>query len=206
MHNAATVFLIESDPVMRGIVESLLAASGHATRSFPNPESFLKVFSSKHTGCLLVEPDIHGASAIELLDHLRAKRSQLRTIVMSRQADVNSIVLSIKSGAFDFLELPMKPEVLLEKVRGALSSYEPSKTAPVDNVDARLARLTRREMDVLRGLVAGMPSKLIAAELGVAGKTVSNHRAHLLEKTGAKNTAELVRIAVMAGVHPSTET
>ena len=71
-----------------------------------------------------------------------------------------------------------------------------------DNVEARFASLSRREREVLDGLLSGLSNKRIGEKLGISRRTVEVHRAQLMRKTQAKNFAQLVRMAFQAGIQP----
>ncbi len=101
----------------------------------------------------------------------------------------------MRLGPVDFLHKPLDPQVLLTTVRAALE-----KASLVRSNSARLSALTPREREILEMLIEGKSSKMIAADTGLSLKTVENHRMHLLAKTGAENTPDLVRLAMVAGV------
>jgi two-component system response regulator FixJ len=60
--------------------------------------------------------------------------------------------------------------------------------------------LTRREQEVLQGLLAGLPNKSIAYDLAISPRTVEVHRARVMDKTGARSLSELIRMALAAGM------
>ena len=110
----------------------------------------------------------------------------------------------MKAGAADFVEMPCEPEALLAAVASALADI---KEAAADDRSAALARerlagLSAREREVLDGLLAGGTNKTIAKDLGISPRTVEVHRAHLMERLGARTLPEAVLVAAAAGVRP----
>jgi two-component system response regulator FixJ len=105
----------------------------------------------------------------------------------------------MKAGASDFLEKPYADEVLLGSIEAALSNASASgRSDEVIDAACRIATLTRREHDVLDGLLAGQPNKLIAYDLGISVRTVEVHRARMMERLGIRQAAALIRLGVLA--------
>jgi two-component system response regulator FixJ len=124
-------------------------------------------------------------------------------IVMTGQGDVPTAVRAMKAGAVDFIEKPFDDERLLTAIRAALAS---AGQVPRDReavaAAQRLGMLSPRERQVLDGLVAGRPNKLIAHDLGISVRTVKVHRARMLERLGIRRASEAIRLAVLATLAP----
>jgi two-component system response regulator FixJ len=108
----------------------------------------------------------------------------------------------MKAGAADFIEKPFDDAALLGAIRTALEARPATQGDNVakQEAEARLAELSPRERDVLRGLVAGKINKVIAHDLSISPRTVEVYRANLMAKTGARSMSELMRIALAAGL------
>src|SRR5690606_22360343 len=143
-----------------------------------------------------------GMSGLELLTRLRADSDDIPVIIISGHADVPTAVRGMKSGAMDLLQKPFEPQVLIKAVRRALdlSVEQHRRKREREDIRQRFAELAAREHDLLALVVAGLSNKQIAGEMGIAIKTVANHRAHLMEKTQALNAADLARMSVIAGI------
>ena len=108
-------------------------------------------------------------------------------------------VRAIKAGAFEFIEKPFDNEVLLDAIHRAIASRTREQTHQDRIADwaARARELSLRQRQVM-GLVAqGLSNKEIALKLGLSPRTVENYRAWVMEKMGARNLADLVRMVVV---------
>ena len=114
-------------------------------------------------------------------------------------------VEAMKIGAVDFIEKPFDDETLLAAIKSALGRWQ--KDSKQESERARLAEklatLSSRERDVLNGLVAGKPNKVIAFDLGISPRTVEIYRANVMTKTGASSLSDLVRMALVVGLMDS---
>jgi len=138
-------------------------------------------------------PDMDG---LQLLRRLKETGITLPVIVMTGHADVALAVEAMKLGALDFIEKPFSDEVLIGAIRLALARRNSLAGGDVDQIRSRMASLTERERDVLKGLLAGHPNKTIAYDLGLSPRTVEVHRAKVMTKMGASSLSDLVRMAL----------
>ena len=106
----------------------------------------------------------------------------------------------MKGGAIDVMEKPTRDQVLLDRVHQALEKDRRTRASLASRADAiaRYARLSKREVEVLKLIIAGKANKVIAGELGRSTKTVEAHRAAIMRKLGARSIAEVVRIVLLA--------
>jgi two-component system response regulator FixJ len=111
----------------------------------------------------------------------------------------------MSAGAAGFVEKPFHPQALLDRIHDCLEADARQAALQAERRQAvhSLARLSGREQEVLRELVKGKPSKLIASALGISEKTVDVHRSNLMRKTGTRSVAELVRLWFL--IHPIDE-
>ena len=199
---SATVFVIDDDSGVRGLLATEIAAAGYQVRQFASAESFLAAFDNSEHGCVLLDLRLGGMDGIELLETLRARQIGIPVILMSAFGDIPAAVRSMQLGAVDFIEKPFDYRALLAKIAAAVrddAAHRERATRP-EAMRQRLAVLSPREIDLLKGLLAGKSSKMIAGELGISLRTVEKHRANILAKTHSANTADLVRMATIAGL------
>lgn len=201
MNSPPIVYVVDDDTSMRKSTCMLLDAAGFPYREYESANAFFAEYKPEQPGCLLLDLHMPGMSGIDLVERLRAEQAMLPILMVSGTGTIPLAVKGMKLGVLDFLVKPVEPELLMSKVRAALEldSQQRSNAASLGAIRQRLATLTGRERELLRLLVSGMANKNIAAELNISIKTVENHRANLMEKTGALNAADLVRMAMLAG-------
>jgi FixJ family two-component response regulator len=118
-------------------------------------------------------------------------------VFITGHGDVPSSVRAMKGGAVDFLMKPFRPEDLIRAVHAAIAQDRDARRtrAELVKLKASLARLTRREREVLPLVVSGLLNKQAAAELGISEITLQIHRRNVMKKMGAASLADLVRMA-----------
>ena len=198
----ATVHVIDDDEAVRQSLEFLLRASGVAAKTYESASAFLNALPTVEAGCIITDVRMPGISGMELLKRLGEMQVKLPVIVITGHGDVPLAVEAMKIGAVDFLEKPFEDEHLLGSVRSALDRLQQNaaRDAKRAEVEARLAALTNREREVLDGLVAGKPNKVIAFDLAISPRTVEIYRANVMTKMGAASLSELVRMALVSSV------
>jgi two-component system, LuxR family, response regulator FixJ len=194
------VQLIDDDEAVRGALSLLLTSAGLRSRSFPSGEAFLEVAGDLPPGCIVTDVKMGGIGGLDLFRRLRAMGVHHPVIIITGHGEVPLAVEAMKQGAADFLEKPFGDETFLEAVRRAVSAQ--AEAAARDNEVARdrqaLAALSRRETDVLDGLMAGKSNKQIARDLGIGPRTVEEYRANVMSKTDCASLPELVRRVLAA--------
>ena len=199
-----TVFVVDDDEAVRDSLGALLESVGFEVESFGSGADFLDRLDPKRGGCIVLDVRMPGLSGLEIQEKLAEKRIALPVIIITGHGDVPIAVQAIKAGAIDFIEKPFGDDVILESVGRALEQGRRNKrdASSAAEIEARLARLTPRERDVLEQLVIGNPNKIIAYELAISPRTVEIHRARVIEKMEARSLSHLVRLALTAGVIP----
>jgi two-component system, LuxR family, response regulator FixJ len=205
MATEAIVHVIDDDEAVRHSIEFLLRTSGLTARTYDSASAFLDALPTIDPGCIITDVRMPGITGIELLRRLTEMRIKMPVIVITGHGDVPLAVEAMKNGAVDFLEKPFEDELLLGSVRSALnrSQENAERDAERAEVEARLATLTNREREVLEGLVAGKPNKIIAFDLAISPRTVEIYRANVMTKMEAASLSELVRMALVIGVMKS---
>jgi two-component system, LuxR family, response regulator FixJ len=195
------VHVIDDDEAVRESVEFLLRTAGLTVKTYESAAAFLDAVAGISHGCVITDVRMPGLSGMDLLRRLRDIQIALPVIVITGHGDVPLAVDAMKFGAIDFLEKPFDDDVLLAAVRSALDRSEASAARDTERAEirARIATLTQRERDVLHGLVAGNPNKIIAFNLEISPRTVEIYRANVMTKMKAGSLSELVRMALSAG-------
>lgn len=195
-----TIFVVDDEQPVRETLRELLRANGRRVEDYPSAEDFLSSDRPRGGGVLLVDVAMPGMGGLALLDRLRRDGARLPAIVVTGNGDVATAVQALRAGAADFLEKPVGEAALLDSIDRALArGSEPSAPSAARAVaEAFLAKLTPRQRRILDLVLAGQPSKIIAADLGISQRTVDAHRAAIMKKSGARSLTELVRLAVAA--------
>ncbi len=178
----------------------MLEDDGRVVETYPSCEAFLEGFHSDGPACLLIDAYLPAMSGIELLEKLHHDGHRLAAIMITGKADVPMAVQAMKAGALDFIEKPIGREELLASIERALElSHDSEKLLEWRaTASGHLAGLTSRQRDVMERVLAGQPSKNIAADLGISQRTVENHRAGIMKRTGSKSLPALARLALLA--------
>jgi two-component system response regulator FixJ len=144
-----------------------------------------------------------GIDGIELMRQLKARGRAFPVIVMTGHGDVPLAVEAMKLGAFDFLEKPFDDEVLIEQIKAALQQGAAIAEADLQSreIAERIESLSARERQVLEGLLAGQPNKVIGRELAISPRTVEIYRANVMAKMKVSSVSELVRLTLRAGIN-----
>lgn len=153
-------------------------------RTWESAEAFLAEDDLARPGCLVLDIRMSGMSGLELQRLLEMRRSTLRIIFLSAHGDIGTAVHAMRHGALDFLEKPVEPEVLLEKVRKAVddSMNDFAHEREIHQIEARLLSLTGREREVLDLAIEGLQNKEIAEKLGISVTTVKMYRSNAFIK------------------------
>ena len=169
---------------------------------FAAAKHFLDVASALTVGCLILDVNMPEINGPDVQRYLAERKLHFPTIVITAQGEVSIAVEAMKAGAIDFVQKPFTRETILDSVRLAQRHLVPADAGYEDaeRAKTRLARLSPREVQVMTGLLAGLPNKTIAYDLGLSPRTVEMHRAKVLKKMEAPSLSALVRVAMAAGI------
>jgi FixJ family two-component response regulator len=200
----ATVFVVDDDPSVRQALARLLRSAGCRVETFASADEFLGRTPGAVAGCLILDVRMPGTSGPELHERMAERDISLPVVFLTGHGDVTTGVRAMKRGAVDFLLKPVDDQLLLQTVRRALDRHAAQQASENmrREIQARAARLSPRELEVMKHVIRGALNKQIAAELGIAEKTVKAHRGAVMEKMAAGSVAELVRQCDTAGIKP----
>lgn len=167
-------------------------------KEFRNAQEFLDHYQENQPGCLVLDVRMPGMSGIELHRELLARNLKIPVVFLSAHGDVPMAVDALKRGAFDFIEKPLRGQVLIDTVRGALihDRHLRRNDQVRDQIEARFRLLTPRENEVVEMVVEGKNNKTIAAELGVSPQAIDARRSRAMSKLQVDSVAEMVRLVV----------
>lgn len=192
---APIVYIVDDDNGMRTSLAWLLESVGIQSRGFVSAAEFLGGLDVEVPGCLVLDVRMPEASGFDVQDALNRRGATLPIIFVSGHGDIPMSVRALQQGAIDFVEKPYNSQQMIERIQRAmkLASQRHATDIRQRALRQRVNSLTLREKDVLRGLIEGKPSKVIANELSISVKTVDVHRASIKEKLNAGSIATLVR-------------
>jgi two-component system, chemotaxis family, CheB/CheR fusion protein len=192
------IFVVDDDGALRQSLRDLLREDGRTVEVYASAEAFLEFYRPGTDGCLLVDAAMSGMSGFALLQRLKDHGDRLPAIMITGNGDVHMAVRAMHAGAADFLEKPVSANELLASIDHALEQTRDStkRFARREAAATRLAGLTARQRQILDLVLAGQSNKNIAADLGISQRTVENHRAAIMHKTGSTSLPALVRLAL----------
>ncbi len=199
MADNQVVHVVDDDADVRQSLAFLLSTAGHAVRVYDSAIAFLDAADEAQEGCLVTDIRMPGMDGLELQRRLKAMGLGLPVIVITGHGDIQLAVEAMKAGAVDFIEKPFNDEALLGAIDFALARQVKNvqHEAQIAGIRSRLKSLTEREQQVLGGLVAGKPNKIIAYDLGISARTVEVYRANVMTKMQADSLSELVRMVLL---------
>lgn len=197
-----TVFIVDDDDLVLQTMMNFAKGAGHSVEGFVSAEDFLRAYNPDRPGCLVLDFRMPGMNGLELQETLSGLGTTIPIILISGYANIPTAVRSVRMGAIDVLEKPLDKHAFLKAIKKAL---EQDAGMRIQNTERRrvsniMGGLTEREQQVLKGVIAGNPNKIISARLGLSDKTIEYHRARIMRKFNADSLAELVRLVLLT--HP----
>lgn len=191
-----TVFIVDDDASVRDSLSLMLSLQGNATATFASAEDFLRAVQPDWRGCVVVDIRMPGMSGLELQARVREQLPHLAVIVVTAHGDVAAARQAFLADAIDFIEKPFDADQIIaavEKAKARLLSAGAREASGSALASAR-EKLSQRERQVMALMVQGLHNRHIAKELGISARTVEVHKARVMEKLGARNLVDFVRL------------
>jgi two-component system, LuxR family, response regulator FixJ len=207
MSASRTIAIVDDDDAVRLSTTLMLELAAHRVQAFASGDDFLVALLPDDLDCILLDMRMPGRSGLEVLKVLAGRDAAPAVLVFTGHGNIPLAVEAMKLGAVDFLEKPYAPEALVGAIDRACALRAEPRALEAARREAatRLEVLSPRQRQVLRGIVAGRPNKIIAYELGLSIRTVEAYRAQLFERLAVRGTAEAVRIALAGGLGAADE-
>ena len=204
--DATTICIIDGEEPARAMIREMLEEEGYRVEAFADAEAYLAAALDPFSLCLLLDLKMPGLSGTELLANMQAADALPPAIVLTALQEPQEAVRALKAGAVDFLIKPVARQALLAAIERVVAQKLAGANPGLLKRRARelIAQLTERQLQVMALILAGLPNKIIAADMGVSQRTVENHRAAIMHRTGARSLPELARLSVAAGLDPVT--
>jgi FixJ family two-component response regulator len=197
------IFIVDDDPAALDLLSAVFRDEGFVVESFLDGNSFLAAAKERVPAGVLLDVNLPGTSGLEVLQELKAQTYPAPIFIISGQGDIPTAVTAIKSGALDFIEKPFDTDAVVTRVREAITAWARRDTdgdpAPLLPQFPGRELLTPREREVLGQIAGGASNKEAGRHLGISPRTIEVHRARIMEKLGARNAADLVRIVLSEG-------
>lgn len=196
-----TVYVVDDDADVRDSMRRLLESQDYRVEAFESGEAFIAKYDPNAIAVLLLDQRMPGGmTGTEVQDHLIARKATIPIVFLTGHGDVPIAVSALKKGAADFLQKPVKIEILLPLITKLLNEARENRMQSERQSlnEAMLSKLTPREQQVLERIVAGRLNKQIADDLGISIKTVEAHRASIMDKTNSGTVADLMRVVLGA--------
>ncbi|HET7546702.1 MAG TPA: response regulator [Usitatibacter sp.] len=196
MAESLTVYIVDDDPAVRDSLSLLLSVRGYRTATFASAEDFLAAWRLEWKGCLIADIRMPGMDGLALQREMKRRGIELPVVIVTAHGDVASARAAFKSDAVDFLEKPFDEAGPIAAVDAAFARERERGAREAHDRTRRelLARLTEREREVALLLAEGLHNVEVAERLAISPRTVEVHKARVMEKLGARNLAEIIRV------------
>jgi FixJ family two-component response regulator len=191
------VFVVDDDVSVRESLELLIRSAGWEPETVESAQKFLARPRKPVPSCLVLDVRLPGLNGLELQKRVAIERPDMPIIFITGYGDVPMTVQAMKAGAVEFLTKPIKDDVLLDAIRGAI---ERSRAALRRDSEMRVLRdcyasLSPRERQVMELVVSGLLNKQVGWQLGISEITVKAHRGQVMRKMKADSLPDLVTMA-----------
>jgi FixJ family two-component response regulator len=194
------IFIVDDDSLVHDALSAIFEQVGFRATSFFDGNSFLKAALARTPACVILDMYMPGGSGLDILKKLKAKNYPAPVLMFSGRGNIPNAVEAIRNGAFDFVEKRLDATIG-DRVRQAVDAWAREQQDGAGSEPALLNfpgcdELTRRERDVLAQITTAASNREAAINLGISRRTVEIHRRHIMQKLGARNTVDLVRIVI----------
>lgn len=200
-----TVHVIDDDESYLRSMERRLRGHGYAVATYPSVAEFLGRPDPDAPGCVLTDLQMPKRDGFDLQEMLAISPNPLPVVFVTGKGDIPTSVRAMRAGAEDFLTKRVATGDLVEAIERSITRDLRQREERNRRATARamIARLTDRELQMLLGIVKGMPNKEMAEEYGLSERTVKYHRTVLTRRLDIYTSVDLTRLVQEAGI--STE-
>lgn len=193
------IHILDPDPGTCEALSVLFRLEGFQTAFATDAATFYAAIERRLPDAAIINGQLGSEDGLAVLRRLKLMRSGTSVFMLEDRPEVSLAVRAVKAGAADVITKPIDGEYLLGAVRDAfkrdvhVAAANPGQTA----VEVHgFMQLTPREREVLQLITNGQSNKEAGRQLGISPRTIEVHRARVMEKLGARNTADLMRIVL----------
>ncbi len=193
------VHIADQDPSTCEALSVLFRLEGFQTVFSLNAQGLFSSLATRAPDVIVLNIELDGKEGLNVLKRIKAMRTGTPVFMVADRPEIDLAVAAMKAGASDVVAKPIDTERLLQSVRDALRRdvHVGAHQGGRRPIEIRgFSQLTPREREVLQLITNGQSNKEAGRELGISPRTVEVHRARVMEKLGARNTADLMRIVL----------
>ena len=206
-NNTPLVRIVDDDEGIRNSMAFLLEGEGWEVKTYRDGSQFLASNDFSRPGCIILDVRMPNMSGLGLQTHLNEMGVDLPIIFLSGHGDIDMAVHTMKNGAVEFLQKPVREERLFKVVHDVITEYmnRQEQMADVIEFKNRLKNLTQREREVVNLISLGKSNKEVAEQLGISEKTAQVHRGAAYRKLEIHNATEIARLLMRAKEDPQIQ-
>lgn len=205
--SSPVVRILDPDPLSRNAIADVVRTMNLGQEQYSTGHELLEQLNPERPGCVVLELRVPDWNGLEIQRRIAERPMKLPVVFLSAQSTVSIAVQALRAGAVHFLQKPVRDAELWNAIQEAVDRDRRQRLVSMgdERLKQRLARLTAADWRLMERLMAGQPNRVIAAELGVAVRTVEVRRAKLMRKLEAKSYMQFLQIALSAGVSQRRE-
>lgn len=194
--NQPEVYVVVDHRLLLDSITAIVRSAGWTAIPHIDAGGLLAALTPDSFACVILDSRMPGVQGTSLLRKLYADHPKVPVIMIGGDADIESAMEALRSGALDFLVKPFLPEELLDRLAQALeiAKVEHVTRKRIREIRLRIQSLTPREFEVMGFLRQGKPVKRIGFELGVSHKTIQVHRARILHAMRIGSVVQLTNL------------
>ena len=188
------VYIVDDDEAHRRTVARIVERAGWASRQCDSGAELQRQLDGTHPACIVLDLSMPIANGIEVQRDLLSRGVDLPVIFLTGGGSIPSAVEALRGGALDYMEKPVDPTLLVERIEAAMVTD--SRRVELAAQRQRFESLTEREVEICSLLARGLASKQIAKELSISSRTVEHHRNNVAVKLELRGSHALTKFAL----------